>query len=127
MHPQTRQVECTIPVLPVADLKRAIQFYTEKLGFKLDWESGLFCSVSLDDCHIMLSQSIAAGGGAWVWIGVEGDSLFHEYRRRGVTVLQEPRNFTWAYEMKFADLDGNTLWLGTESRTDLPFADQTPE
>jgi hypothetical protein len=31
-HPE-RQVECTIPVLPVSDLGRSIRFYTETLGF----------------------------------------------------------------------------------------------
>lgn len=115
-------IECTIPVLPVTDLKRAIKFYTDELGFKLDWESGVIGSVSRDECHIMLSETIKTSG-AWVWIGLDDDSLFHEFRRKGVAVLQEPRNFSWAYEMKFADIDGNVLWLGTERRTDLPIAD----
>jgi hypothetical protein len=26
--------------------------------------------------------------------------------------------------MKFADIDGNVLWLGTECRADLPLANQ---
>ena len=78
-HPE-RQVECTIPVLPVRDLGRSIRFYTETLGFKLDWGGGdrsIICSVSKDDCHIMLSQSADGRPGVWVWIGLEDDSLFH--------------------------------------------------
>jgi hypothetical protein len=34
-------------------------------------------------------------------------------------------NFSWAYEMKFADPDGNVLWLGTEPKTDVPFVGET--
>jgi predicted lactoylglutathione lyase len=125
-HPE-RQVECTIPILPVRDLKRSIRFYTETLGFKLDWGGGdgsTICSVSKDGCAIMLSQSAEAGPGVWVWIGVEDDSLFRLYRSRGVKVRQEPRNHSWAYEMKFEDIDGNVLWLGTESRKDMPLEEK---
>jgi hypothetical protein len=34
----------------------------------------------------------------------------------GVTVLQEPENHPWAYDMKIQDFDGNVLWLGTEPK-----------
>jgi catechol 2,3-dioxygenase-like lactoylglutathione lyase family enzyme len=117
-------IECTIPVLPVSDLDNSIKFYTERLGFSLDWTSGAVCSVSRGGCHIMLRES-DKGGAVWVWIGLASDALFNEFRDRGVLVVQEPKNFTWAYEMKFADPDGNILWLGTESRSDVPVADGT--
>jgi catechol 2,3-dioxygenase-like lactoylglutathione lyase family enzyme len=123
-HP-ARQVECTIPVLPVRDLARSIAFYTGTLGFKVDWggETGsLIASVSRDGCNIMLSQFLGDSGGGWVWIGLEDDSLFETYRSKGVKVRQEPQNWSWAYEMKFEDPDGNVLWLGTEPRKDLPLA-----
>jgi hypothetical protein len=29
----------------------------------------------------------------------------------------------WAYEMKFEDIDGNVLWLGSEPRKEIPFQD----
>lgn len=113
-------LECTIPVLPVRDLAASARFYTEILDFKLDWTSATICSVSRDGCGIMLQQNRASDTPAWVWIGLEDASLFDEFRARGVEVAQEPRNYSWAYEMKFKDLDGNVLWLGTEPRTDLP-------
>lgn len=121
------QVECTIAVLPVADLDRSIDFYTQKLGFTLDWRARKVCSVSRDGKPIMLRQGgagEAAAGGVRVWIGVESDALFHEYRKQGLRVLEEPTNYPWAYEMKFADPDGNILWLGTERRADLPVVDE---
>lgn len=124
MNPSPRQLECTIPVLPVRDLTRSMAFYVETLGFKLDWggeEGSCICSVSRDGCAIMLSQRDTIGGPAWVWIGCEDESLFETWRSNGVKVRQEPRNCPWAYEMKFEDLDENILWLGTEPRRDEPF------
>lgn len=123
-HPM---VECTIAVLPVRDLPRSIAFYTGTLGFKLDWggqEGAKICSVSRDGHCIMLSSLEPVTAPAWVWIGLEDDSLFEIYRSRGVKVRQEPKNFPWAYEMKFEDIDGNVLWLGTEPRKGEPFADE---
>jgi predicted enzyme related to lactoylglutathione lyase len=119
-------IECTIPVLPVQNLTHSIEFYTKTLGFTLDWggEPGrTICSVSRDGHSIMLTHGFGCGSPGWVWIGVEDATLFDELRAKGVKVLQEPRNFPWAYEMKFADPDGNILWLGTEPRSDLPLAD----
>jgi len=122
MHDSTRQVECTVPILPVRDLSRSIAFYTDKLGFTVDWigEQKLAGSVSRDRCCIMLLQRQDRNGPAWVWIGLEDDSLFEAFRAKGVKVHQEPRNEAWAYEMKFEDLDGNVLWLGTEPKKDIP-------
>lgn len=60
---------------------------------------------------------------AWVWIGLEDDSLFTVFVERGVEVMQPPKNYSWAYEMKLKDPDGNVLWLGTEPKTDLRLED----
>ncbi len=122
-----RTIECTIPVLPVRDLASSIAFYTAVLGFKLDWGGGsddTICSISRDGCAIMLDQREAAATPAWVWIGLEDDSLFDLYASKGVRVRQQPKNFSWAYEMKFEDIDGNVLWLGTEPRKDLAMEDR---
>ena len=127
MATQAQQVECTIPVLRVTDLDRSIRFYTQSLGFKVDWggaDGATICSVSRDGCCVMLAVDVGATTPSWVWIGLEDASLFDEFRAKGVQVVQEPKNFSWAYEMKFADPDGNVLWLGTESRSDLPLLDQ---
>jgi predicted lactoylglutathione lyase len=128
MTSRPRQIQCTIPILPVADLQKSIQFFTDTLGFSLDWGGGqndTICSVSRDQCPIMLSQQIEAPSPAWVWIGLEDDSLFELYKAKGVPVHQERRNCSWAYEMKFKDIDGNILWLGTEPKKDLPFEDKS--
>lgn len=124
MNTPERQIECTIPILPVSDLGRSIHFYSQTLGFHLDWNAGAICSVSRDGRAIMLRETGSGEARAWVWIGVESDAVFQELRRNGVKVGQEPRNWSWAYEMKFEDLDGNVLWLGTDPRDDLPKRDE---
>lgn len=124
---RNQTIENTIPILPVRDIPQSIAFYTSTLGFTLDWggqPDSTICSVSRDGHSLMLARDFGCESPAWVWIGLEDDSLFDELRAKGVTVIQEPRNFAWAYEMKFADPDGNVLWLGTEPRSDLPLEDR---
>lgn len=128
MKSPQRQVECTIPILPVSDLRKAVRFYTGPLGFSLDWggeHGSTIASVSRDGCSLMLSETGSGTSRVWVWIGLEDDTLFQVYRDSGMKVRQEPRNCSWAYEMKFEDPDGNVLWLGTEPRQDLPFEDSS--
>lgn len=72
----------------------------------------------------MLSKKNSILEPVWVWIGLEDDSLFETYRAKGVKVRQGPQNWSWAYEMKFEDPDGNVLWLGIEPRKDEPFAER---
>jgi predicted lactoylglutathione lyase len=115
----SKQVENTIPVLPVKDLKRSKEFYVQKLGFQLDWgdsEDAAICQVSRDDHPIMLTEDRKLGSPACVWVGLESDKLFKEFMDKGVTVLSKPANKPWAHEMRIQDVDGNTLWLGTEPR-----------
>lgn len=121
-HPHG-QIECTIPILPVQDLQQSLEFYTKQLGFRIDWggeSRSEIASVSRDGHCLMLMQRADLTGPACVWIGLEDDACFVEFRSRGVKVRQEPQNLPWAYEMKFEDPDGNVLWLGTEPRTDMP-------
>ncbi len=123
-----KKVECAIPVLPVRNLKESISFYTNTLGFKLDWgdaEGSAIGSVSKDGCSIMLSEMHGDVKPTWVWIGLADDTLFEQYRANGVKVIQEPSNQAWAYEMKLEDIDGHILWLGTGPKTDLPIEDST--
>jgi catechol 2,3-dioxygenase-like lactoylglutathione lyase family enzyme len=111
-----KEVENTTPVVPVSDLQRSIVFYTGVLGFTLDWggaDGDTICSVSRDGHGFMLTLQAEIRPPACVWIGLETPRLFEEYRDKGVTILQEPENHPWAYDMKIQDPDGNILWLGT--------------
>ena len=110
-------IENTIPVLPVQDLERSIEFFRRTLGFDVDWKTSEVCSVMRDGCSIMLQRSNDGSRGT-VWIGLEDDSLYAELARSGAVVIQAPTKRPWAYEMKIADPDGNTLWLGTDPADD---------
>ena len=70
-------VECTIPILPVRNMRKSMTFFTETLGFQLDWgdASSTVCSVSRDGKPIMLRELAGDFAPAWVWIGLEDDSL----------------------------------------------------
>lgn len=86
--PETNPVpfEGVTPILPVADAAASIDYYTTKLGFRLDWkdaQSG-FASVSRGKCHIFLCPGDQGHPGTWIWVGVgNADALLEEYRRTG--------------------------------------------
>ena len=113
-----RVVENTIPVLAVSDVQRSARFYTETLGFAPDWSvpDGRICSVSRDGCRLMLEYRPVPSQGT-VWIGLVDESLIDLCMAERVRVVQEPQNASYAYHGKFADPDGNVLWLGAEPRS----------
>jgi catechol 2,3-dioxygenase-like lactoylglutathione lyase family enzyme len=109
------------PILRVQSVASSIDYYVQRLGFKIDWQTPAFASVSRGRCHIFLSEGDQGHPGAWVWIGVEdAEVLFAEYRASGAKVRRPPTNFEWAYEMQVEDLDGNVLRLGSEPKPDQP-------
>ncbi|QXD25683.1 hypothetical protein F7C95_07275 [Opitutia bacterium ISCC 51] len=116
-------IQCTVPVLPVKNLKDSLEFYTSKLDFNIEWQGDVAAAVSRDGCQIMLSQIHGEKKPTWVWIGVSSHDWFVELPKKGVRVRQKPLNQEWAYEMKLEDIDGNILWLGTAARKDIPFVE----
>lgn len=110
------EVENVIPVFPVRDADSAKRFYQEQLGFRLDWDAGLICSVSRDGHCLMLSENCEVSSPAMAWIGLETEALMQIAIANRLDIQQAPRNDDFAYHMKIKDLDGNILWLGTERR-----------
>lgn len=110
-----RQIENTIPVLAVRELGRSIAFFKDVLGFEVEWNAGSVCSVARDGCSIMLQVQEHAQPSS-VWIGLDGDALFSSIQSSTAKILQLPARKPWAYEMKIADPDGNTIWLGTDPK-----------
>ena len=116
----TAGVECIIPILRVNSLAASIRYYTNVLGFKVDWGGGdesIMASVSRDGRAIMLCQGEQGQAGTWIWIGVENiEPLFAEYRAKGAKFREQPTNYSWAYEMKIEDPDGHVLRFGSEPK-----------
>lgn len=104
------------PILRVEDMKRAVEFYADKLGFtNASWAMEDFTSVNRDKAGIYLCRGGQGLGKAWAWIGVEDViKLREEYVARGVMLRLEPTNFPWAKEIHVEDPDGNVLRFGSE-------------
>ena len=93
--------EGVTPILRVRSLAASVDYYVQKLGFKIDWQAPFFASVSRGRCHIFLSEGDQGNPGGWVWIGVEdAGALFEEYRVNGAKIRHPPTNYDWAYGMQ---------------------------
>jgi catechol 2,3-dioxygenase-like lactoylglutathione lyase family enzyme len=109
------------PILPVQNLAASIDYYVQRLGFKVDWQGPYFASVSRGRCSLFLSEGDQGQPGAWVWIGVaDVDAVFEEYRNSGAKLRHPPTNYEWACEMQVEDPDGNVLRLGSEPKAGQP-------
>ena len=116
--------EGVTPILRVQSLEASILHYTSVLGFKIDWQTPYFASVSRNRCCIFLSLGDQGHTGGWVWVGVsDADALLEEYRRTGAKIRHKPTNYQWAYEMQVEDPDGNALRFGSEAKSDQPIGE----
>src|SRR3712207_4354520 len=114
MSTENPRIECVIPILHVRDLSVALNFYIETLGFTRDWggdrEGSIIASVSRDGRAIMLCSHGQGRPGAWVWIGVEDVvPLYEALKSRGAKIVLPLTNYSFAYEMRVEDPDGNVL------------------
>jgi catechol 2,3-dioxygenase-like lactoylglutathione lyase family enzyme len=116
--------EGVTPILRVRSLAVSVEYYVQKLGFKIDWQAPFFASVSRGRCHIFLSEGDQGNPGGWVWIGVEdADALFEEYRASGAKIRNPLTNYDWAYEMQVEDPDRNILRMGSDQKPDQPIGE----
>ncbi len=112
------RLKSVMPSLPVADLERAISFYTGKLGFRLTFENGrLFAIVARDGVELGLAPAAVhkgiPGKGA-VYLKVCGiDDLYREITSLGLAILHPLRTEDYGMrEFMIADPDGNTINYG---------------
>lgn len=122
--------EGVCPILRVADLAASLAYYTDVLGFTIDWNyEGLIASVSRGRCTLFLSERGGQGNpGTWVWIGVSDVEVLHaDYVARGATIRLPPTNFRWALEMHVGDPDGNVMRFGSDAKDGEPFGEWPAE
>lgn len=104
------------PILQVADLPRAIDFYTKTLGFELGWTGGtppFIASVCRDNVELNLrveSQPTPAR----VYIQVSGvDTYAQRIGAAGVAMIHPLENRDYGMrDCTFADPDGNSIAIG---------------
>jgi catechol 2,3-dioxygenase-like lactoylglutathione lyase family enzyme len=108
-----------IPMLPVKNLSRAVEFYCGKLGFQLekrrdDWG---WAMLRLDEARLMLDQSINKHPGqprdAVVYLYPDDITAYHQLvRDKGLELPELDTTFYGLTEFRIDDPDGNRLWVG---------------
>lgn len=113
------------PILRVGNLSESLDYYVNKLGFSIDWNFGnQVASVSRQAANLMLCENDQGNVGTWVYIGVgDAERLHEELKAKDALIKLPPTNYAWALEIHVSDLDGNVLRFGSESKTDIAFAE----
>jgi catechol 2,3-dioxygenase-like lactoylglutathione lyase family enzyme len=119
------------PYFPVTDVAAAGKYYSESLGFKLEYSAGEppeFAVYSRSNCPVMLRrvpvgttiQPNEAQGGTWdVFYWVEDvDGLYAELDGKGVDVVYTPINQSYGIR-EFAIRDPNGYVLGFGESTSV--------
>ena len=106
-----------VPALRITNYERSKGYYTEKLGFTVDWEHRfgpnfpVFMSVVRDGMNIFLSEH--AGdcqvGGLVHFLIPDVDAWHREFTEKGAVVVEAPNNDLGFRNMTVADPDGNQL------------------
>jgi len=105
------------PQLLVAHLEHSIEFYTDKLGFSLDFQYEDFYAGIVRDGHSIHLKSGAVPGNARknkedldIIFTVDSiDRLYEDLLSQSVEIIQPLRDMTYAREFYISDLDGNHI------------------
>ena len=115
----------------VKDVNRAVAFYTDRLGFKLEHaQPPAFASVSLDDVQIFLSGPGASGSrpmpngqkqepGGWNRVVLKVADLSQciaALKKAGVHLRNEMEAGPGGRQIQIEDLDGNPIELFEPAR-----------
>jgi catechol 2,3-dioxygenase-like lactoylglutathione lyase family enzyme len=107
------------PGLPVTDVRTAVDFYTNKLGFKVGftWPGGdapTMAGVNLGDVQVFLEQGSPNPAGISVYFVVgNADELCAAQRANGVEIIEEPGDRPYGLRDYLArDLHGYRLGFG---------------
>lgn len=117
------------PVLRVSNLSASIDYYTQALGFTINFKFPseaipFFASISRGRCHLFLSEGDQGHPGCWVWIdGIDVERVYDEFLASGAKIRNPPTNYEWALEMQVEDPDGNVLRIGSEPKKNEPIGD----
>ena len=124
--PRAARVLNASPILLVADVVKAAEYYADKLGFKAPrmWgDPPNFCMPQRDQCIVALNQvgpdagyraNASFEGRFDVYFDVDdADALFAEFSAKGADIVCEPEDMPyWMREFQVRDLDGHLLAFG---------------
>ncbi len=105
------------PGLAVPDVRMAVEFYTNKLGFRsnfIDGDPPRFAGVTLDRVQIFLERGTPAPGGTSVYFVVGNADELHEFHRQnGVEIVVPPADRPYGLrDYGIRDLNGYRLSFG---------------
>lgn len=104
---------CTRPVLFVADIRRALRFYVDVLGFEKAWHeadgAGKVCQVNRAECEIILCENTDRKDKARLFVEFTSDGIA-ELRREIVERSIPGKKSWWGYDViQIDDPNGNEL------------------
>ncbi len=110
-----------IPILAVDDLKAALAYYQERLGFQIawTWEDPPLAGLCREQVELQLAEKGKAGppGPSNVYFRIEGvDGYCEAARRNGAEVTVPPGDRVYGMrDCALRDPSGNVLVLGEET------------
>jgi len=118
VQPRVTQRWYSRPVLFVADVKRAVDFYVDMLGFQKAWHSdegkGTVCQVYRSECEIILCEHTERTDKARLFIELTRDGIA-ELRREIAERSVPSKKSWWGYDViQIDDPDGNELLFPLE-------------
>ena len=106
------------PVMAVKDVKRAVKFYREKLGFDIDvlWENPNYGCVSRGGITIEFGEGRPdhVGGSACVIQVSDVESLYNEFKAKDLNFVGDFSEREYgSKDFRIRDNDGNLLVFGS--------------
>lgn len=110
--------------IAVADQQRALDFYTQKLGFKVatDQEFGegmrwIELKIGTAETRLVLFSPPGSQPGGFQNIVFQTDNVqktYDELKARGVEFTEEPKTESWGTSAQFKDSEGNVFVLSSK-------------
>ena len=114
-----------IPMLPVRSMPASVEFY-QKLGFDIeqrndDWRWAMLC---FGECRLMVDQSINVHPemprASVLYLYPDDISEYHkQVRGNGLDLPELEVSFYGMTEFRIEDPDGNRLWIGQNTSTNV--------
>lgn len=115
------ELPAPVPEIPVSDLEKALEYYSTRLGFTIDWGQGggNIAGVSRGSCRLFLTdaefrQHYGNTGSIVIWLNLDSkdavDALHEVWRGMQATIVSPPESRSWGlHEFTAVDPDGNRL------------------
>ena len=126
-----------VPEIPVTSIDTALDYYSKRLGFTVDWgdQDGGIAGISKGDCRLFLTNAAfrehsGISGPVVIWLNLDSneavDALHELWRANHVTIVAAPESKPWGLrEFTAVDQDGNRLRVFYDFTSAAPSPDRT--